>query len=210
MKFLVFCAVCVLLTACHTPVKSQLESDPLIASTFTAQEIADLDIILNFFETRICHAWNIPADRTLSCYDKFLEKIAVAQGTGTIYIPIAYHAQQSMYGKLSPAAFTDIWQIGKGADVETGETQYSMRINPDGNYTRFLDALRKEHLIFHAYVESFLSTQTLSGPMIEGILINYLQFDTQDVKVRLLIAMHYLTLNDMYERHGQPNPGADE
>jgi hypothetical protein len=129
--------------------------------------------------------------------------VASAQRTGTIYVPIQFAAQKKMYQKLSPGAFTEIWLRGIAVNQETGDTTERMNLSYNGKFMRFLETLAQEYPLLGAYLKSFREEQGMNSVMIESFLYNYHLYQVSDVRVRLLFALHYLTINDIYERKNE-------
>jgi len=186
--------------ACNEGAKHALASDATIREIFTPSEINDLSTVMTFFEAQICDMLNVQSDSIIDCYNHFLMNVASAQRTGVIYIPVQFDAQQQMYTQLSPAAFKEIWVLGKGMNQETGEATERLALSYDGKFMRFLEALKADYPLLGAYHKSFSEERAMNATMIEAFLYNYHFYNLQDVRVRLLLAIHYLTINDMYER----------
>ena len=199
-------------TACQPAKKSPLQSDPTITEIFTEAEIHDLETILTFFDGQICNMLNVRSDSILDCYHTFLMNVAGAQRSGVIYIPVQFPAQKAMYARLSPAAFQEIWLRGAGINQETGETSERIALSSNGKFMRLLERLKEDYPLLGAYHKSFSEEHAMTSVMIETFLYNYQLYNMRDVRIRLLVAIHYLTLNDMYERknaefQGDGTPG---
>jgi hypothetical protein len=85
-------------------------------------------------------------------------------------------------------------------DESTGDTIVRMNLSFSGKYLQFLEALQSDYQIIQAYIQSFKTEQTISPKMIEGVMFNYRLYNMSDLRMRLFIALHYLTVNDIYER----------
>jgi hypothetical protein len=74
------------------------------------------------------------------------------------------------------------------------------RIN--SKYPKFLKELGKEYELIKNYSESLETSGGISPIMIGDILIikKHHQYDLNDIRLQLVLAIHYLTLNDQYER----------
>lgn len=183
--------------------KPQLAADPDIKTIFTEEEINDLTSILDFFEQQICDLTQVQSDSVLDCYQAFFKNVSSAQGTGIIYIPVPFHLQKEMYTRLSDAAFKEIWMSGTAVNQVTGDTTQRLTLNFNGKYMSFLTALRRDYELLEAYKRSFTEERKISTVMIETLLFNYHLLNMNDVRIRLFVALHYLTLNDMYERKNE-------
>lgn len=177
-----------------------LEKYPDVQAIFTEAEIRDLNTILGFFETQICDLMQVYGDSTKHCYPPFFQNVASVDATGVMYVPVPFHAQLEMYKQLSPTAFTEIWLRGTAVDQVTRDTSYRMSLSFEGKYMQFLDSLVTDYQIIDSYRQALKSSRHISRPMIETVLYNGPQYNINDLRMRLFVAMHYLTLNDTYER----------
>lgn len=206
MRYIVFVLPVFFILHCQPAAHQGLDEDATLRSIFDSQELRDLHEILDFFETQICSRLRLPREQLDSCYADFFSIVEIAQGTGVLNIPVQYHAQMDMYSRLSASAFEEIWQMGYGINAVSGDTTWSMRLNPEGKYRYFLQAVQEDYMIFQSYYEAFQSTGQMTASMIETVLYNFRLYNMEDVRVRLLIALHYLTINDSFSREGAPNP----
>jgi hypothetical protein len=78
-----------------------------------------------------------------------------------------------------------------------------MNLSFEGKYMRFLEALKADYQILEAYRKSLSEERMISRVCIETVLYNYHVYNIDDIRMRLFIALHYLTLNDMYERKNE-------
>lgn len=188
------------ISSCQQEKYTGLAAYPDMRAIFTEAEMQDLETILAFFEHEICDLLQVPGDSVLPCYQAFIANVDHAQSTGVLYVAVPFDKQLELYEKLSDAAFTQIWLRGTGVDQATGDTVQRMNLSFDGKYMRFLDTLKIDHQIIDAYTRSFKDEHRMSSKMIEGVLYTAHLYDLSDLRMRLFIAMHYLTVNDMYER----------
>lgn len=195
---------------CQKSDVSELAQNQTVKTVFSPGEIQDLEKILDFFETQICDLANVSRDSLYNCYQAFFKTVGKAQTTGVIYVPIPYAAQQQMYKELKGGGFNEIWMLGIGLNKANGETIERMRLNPDGKWMKFLDELSRQVTIMDAYTKSFREERAMSSLMIENVLYNYHLYNMHDVRMRLFVAIHYLTLNDIYSRKAEQFRGPDE
>lgn len=186
--------------SCQNKSGSLLAADPDIKTIFTETEIKDLETILDFFEGQICELSQVRRDSILDCYDEFFKNVSTAQGSGIIYIPVPFHEQLEMYKKLSATTLQEVWLVGTAVNQTTGDTTERFSLSTEGKYVQFLKALRKDYQILEAYQRSFLQERKMATPMIETLLYNFHLLNLKDIRIRLFVALHYLTLNDLYER----------
>ena len=190
--------------------KSLLAEDPTIQRIFNDEEIHDLEVILNFFESQICDLLQVHADSVQDCYQAFFLSVGTAERSGVIYIPVAYHDQLKMYDQLGPEAFTQIWIAGQVMDREPGISGRRVMLSYDGKYMQFLEALSNHYQILEAYRKSFAQEHRMSPDMINGVLYNYHLYNMGDIRMRLFVALHYLTLNAVFEQKGATDSSSSE
>jgi hypothetical protein len=64
----------------------------------------------------------------------------------------------------------------------------------------FLKTFGEEDSVINNYYNSLDIAGDISPTMFADLAINYKNYNLKDPKIRLIIAIHYLTLNDKYER----------
>lgn len=193
-------AVCFLSSPSCVKKPEGLFGDPDIKFIFTKEEIEDLTIILDFFENEICDVQQVTSTNVEACYHALFENMLKSETTGTLYVPVPFHKQLGMYKTLTDGAFTDIWKRGTAVNQETGDTTIRMNLSLDGKYMQFLDSLNADYQILDAYKNSFKKEKKISRAMIETVMYNSQQYNLSDPRMRVFLALHYLTLNDVYER----------
>ncbi len=70
----------------------------------------------------------------------------------------------------------------------------------EGAFEIFLSNLAKENKGIEYYHTTLIKTGDITPSMVSNILINYKYYNIQQPEIRLIIAIHYLTLNDQYHR----------
>jgi hypothetical protein len=190
----------VLALSCQQAEHSGLASYPDVRVVFSETEIGDLNTILNFFEHQICDLLQVQSADVRDCYQALFQMMERAEKTRILYVPVPFDAQKEMYSHLSATTFKEIWIRGTGVESATGDTLERIHLNFDGKYTQFLDSLKTDHRIIESYVATLKRELTINSTMIEGVMFNYRLYDMNDLRMRLFIAVHYLTINDMYER----------
>jgi hypothetical protein len=200
MKKWVLLLIIILLYSCKAKEESTLykmKSDDLLSASFTKSELKDLATIVDFFETQICDEYNDGKKENLKdCYDKFNIKDKIAYSEGTYFKFIDIEAQRKMYKKLDSTTVYEIWRHGR-CYPDSLKTPINLGLRAwDGNYHDFLVKAGKEHQLIKEYVHSMSVANGLSPGNISMITHNYDQFDINDSKIRLLFAIHYLSLNE--------------
>ncbi len=117
---------------------------------------------------------------------------------------INFDKQTKLYETLSPSIFSEVWSFNKSLKYnayDSFDTLKSISYARNGKYVEFLTQIGKDYPIVASYLQSFQNAGDLSPSMVAGFLRDYDQFDLSDPKIRLIVAVHYLTSNDQYLRH---------
>ncbi|MEM6298079.1 MAG: hypothetical protein AAF740_05250, partial [Bacteroidota bacterium] len=169
-----------------------------VNKTFEADEVQDLEKIVNFFNESICESENLESTNVLNCYEQYFKRMLKAEETGIVEIQISYEAQEKLMKEINPRSFDQIWTYRKTWRKGT-DTLEVVDINYDGKYIKFLKEFGKENIKAKYYAERFEATGDISPSMFADVLVNYKDYDVRDERVKLLIAIHYLTQNDQFK-----------
>ncbi len=189
------------LIGCSTSNREKLESNSTITTVFNKSEIRDLTKILEFFNEQICAAQNVDKNNLLDCFQSFFMRLAEADQTGSIEIRIPYEEQQNMYKQISDSTFNQIWLFEKIWNRHSTDTLKHINYKYDGKYVEFLSALSKEDEVIRNYYENFKALRGISPSMVAELVKNYDFYNINDIRIRLVVAIHYLTMNDQFERN---------
>jgi len=199
MKHFLVCSVLLTTFSC-SQVDESLRNDRLIRNAFSKSEIDDLERMLTFFETQICCAQDISSTSILECYKAFFARMDKDEELGIYNIDIPFDNQRSLYGQISDSTFNDLWKFGRTWKVDAPDTMKYMTFNFDGAYFKFLQSFGQENKHIMDYYDACKISGSISPSQSAKILKMSDLYDISDVKIRLFIAIHYLTLNDQYER----------
>ena len=196
MKQLLIIGLILGLTNCSIG-QQKLSDDKIIKKSFSETEIQDLQLLYDFFNKSICDS-----NRDLeNCYDNFFKKVKQAADSGSMYLHIPFKNQLEIYKKFKDSTFYQIWAFGKSWTHENpNDTLREVYYRWDGKFMNFLKKAGKEDEFIKAYHESAEATGGPGPAIIAGIIMNYDKLNIEDIKVRFVIAIHYLTLNDQYKR----------
>ncbi|MAC95547.1 MAG: hypothetical protein CMC96_08595 [Flavobacteriales bacterium] len=196
MKQLLIIGLILGLTNCSVG-QQKLANDKTIKKSFSESELQDLQLLYDFFNQTICDS-----DQELeNCYDDFFKKVKLAADSGSMYLHIPFENQKAIYNEFQDSTFYQIWAFGKTWTRENpNDTLREVYYRWDGKFMDFLRRAGKKDEFINAYHES---VEAAGGPppsLIAGIIINYDKLNIEDPKVKFVIAIHYLTLNDQYKR----------
>lgn len=196
MKQLLIIVLILGLTNCSVGQK-RLVDDKIIKKSFSESEIQDLQLLYDFFNQSISDSESDIED----CYDDFFIQVKQAADSGSMYLPIPFEKQKKVYDKFQDSTFYQIWAFGKTWTPENpNDTLREVYFRWDGKFVSFLKKAGKKDEFIKAYHESVEATGGLVPSIIAGIIMNYEKLNIEDPKVKFVIAIHYLTLNDQYKR----------
>jgi len=200
MKKIIYILIAFFLTNCTFESNSDLSSDILIKKTFNKSEIKDLQKILDFFNNEIC---NSDYKKLNQCYENYcLEIISQIEKTVAFNTNLNYEKQRDLYNKISNNTFKEIWRFQKSLPIyERKDTLKYLVFNYEGKYRKFLNEYGKENYAVKNYAENYNVSADLGPAMIAELSMNYKSFRINELKTKLVIAIHYLTLNDQNWRN---------
>jgi len=187
---------------CATNKSEKLQSNSTINSIFNKKESQDLQKILDFFENSICVSENIKKENINVCYKKYFERLKQeSEKNGNIYLKIPIDEQLKVYKNFKDSTFKEIWQLGKFFPLNTTtDTLKYYSYNFNGKYLEYLKELGKTNKAVDNYTKSFLNAGDMPPSMWASVLMDYENYNIKDIRVKLFLAIHYLTLNDQNER----------
>ena len=191
----------ILLFSSSTVESQNLDSNKSLNKYFTDTEVLDLNNIILFFEQSICASDNTDISLTHQCYISFFKRMEKCIDTGDFDIKISYQNQRELYNQILESTFNQIWSLSQERKFIGNDKVPVITFNYSGNYIKFINTLGKENEIISEYADSYSSAGDITPGMIAMILVNYNRIDITDARMKLVVAIHYLTLNDNYERY---------
>ena len=196
MKKIIYTLLFLVLINCSTKKESNsLYSDTLIQKTFTKNEIKDLQKILDFFNREICKSTQ---ENINDCYLNYCSRIrAEIKKHGMYKTHIDFQKQYEIYKQINSNTFSEIWLFQQSLPLrERKDTLKYLGFNNNTKYIKFLNEYGKENKAVKDYINNFNIASDFGPSMISQVIMNYEAFQIEDIKSKLLIAIHYLTLND--------------
>jgi len=195
MKKLFYATVLFVLMGCKNNSNTSLESFQTITDIFDKSEIEDLNIILNFFNAQICSIEN--KTNITDCYRNFFKRLEASLEEGYLDLRISFQDQQEMYNQISQNTFNQIWTFNKSWHWGSSDTLKSIDLKSGSTkYKAFLESFGKENNTISDYNKWF----TMRGGISRDVLWDYKRYDIRDPRIQLVVAIHYLTINDEFER----------
>jgi hypothetical protein len=200
MKNIIYILIAFFLINCTSESNSNLSSDALIKKTFNKSEIKDLQKIFDFFNSEICDS---NYEKLNECYLNYCLGIkSQIEKNGAFNTNLSFEKQKNLYNKIHNKTFREIWNFQKSLPInKRKDTLKYLGLNYEGKYRKFLNEYGKENKEIENYAERFNVTADLSPSMIAELSFNYESFNIYEMKTKLIIAIHYLTLNDQNWRN---------
>ena len=165
-------------------------------ANFTAEQISDLTEIREFFINQVCES------DFKSCYKETNHDSLQALGIG-LWNKINFGEQKTLYDRIAKSTFKEIWIICKSVNHKTDEEKKSICANAIGKYQKYLSDIGKQNPMIAKYAERINAYGDF--PSLEfqpyNILNNPKNFNLDDPNIQLILAIHYLSLNDQDKRN---------
>ena len=204
MKQLLIIGLILGLTNCLVS-QDKLADNKTFRKTFSKAEIQDLQLLFDFFNESICS--DSEKQDLTKCYQDFFTRMEKSHETGDIQLNIPFDKQQEIYEQFSDSTFFEIWNYGisyrhRDAPLDTFRNVY---LALDGKYLDFLKKTGRKDRVIENYYESVVAVEDIPPSIIAGLLVNHKYYDIEDLRVKFIVAIHYLTLNDHFERKEKIN-----
>ena len=185
--FYLFTLVAFLLyTSC---VKSQ--DNESLKNHFENNEIVELEKLISFFDS-VVQQKTIVKDLALA-YKEFLKKLSESKSAGDAsqYFKFDFKVKDQVSSNL----FDKIWVVEKSYGYKVKDTVLSLNINTSSEYIKLLKSKSKNEVI-KKYYDGILSSGGFSPGVTAHLQHDYNKLDFNDFDNRLIVAIHYMTLNE--------------
>lgn len=177
--------------------KSQYSTTEL-NKNFTSEQVADLDKITEFFKSEMC--LHLDSDFK-TCFERTPHEYLEATGN-PFWMNIDFEKQKKLYSQISQTTFNEIWSFGKASYPDSGLELKSIGAVYNGKYQKFLSDFGNHNKAIKKYGERIAE----AGDFV-SLYLTYWQilkykkdFNLNDPNIQLIIAIHYLSLNDQEKR----------
>ena len=152
--------------------KSQYSATEL-NKNFTAEQIADLKKITDFFKTETCGNMDFA-----KCYKQTNHDSLQAEGKG-FWTKIDFEKQKELYEQISKSTFNEIWMFCESTFYPSETKAKSLCANATGKYQKFLADLGKTNPRIAKYAERIQASGDFNGLDIQywEVLKNKKYFD---------------------------------
>jgi len=185
--------------------QSSLIDNKTFKKTFSVTEIQDIQLLFDFFNESICS--DSKNQELTNCYKEFFKRMEKTEETGDFQLNIPFDRQKDIYQRFSDSTFSEIWSFARnwGYRDAPQDTFRSVYFNPNGKYLAFLKRTGRTNKVIKNYYELLVVAGYITPSILAIVLLNYDNFDINDVRVKFIVAIHYLTLNDQFERKEKIN-----
>ena len=171
--------------------------------TFDQPETQQLVKLLDKFDQALCRIESKNQDNVEDCYKSFFNRIWNEVQQGGYDVGIDKETYEDIVSVLSDELKNKIWFQGVGI-INRRYPSNSRNIYPDTvvslsiGHTDYFEYLQNEVAGINSntklYVDRLEATGSISPSMFADVVENYTQYDVTDDRLKLLIAIHYLTL----------------
>jgi len=173
-------------------------------NNFTENQISDLKLITDFFTEQICN------DNTnmifKDCFKKLLPEIIETKNNPFVE-NIDFTEQKEIYNSIDKSTFNEIWRFGKSTNLKTKIERKNLRAKLNGKYIDFLKGVEENNEFIEEYVKMInVIGDFESIGYLQNNIYNYPdKFDLNDPNIQVIIAIHYLSQNDHFNRKERLN-----
>lgn len=191
MKILFFIPILFIAFSCSNQKQNDFSNDKTITDIFSKTEISDLLKIQHFFDKNIGLDKANKQKKLDEVYSKFFLKNSKIDQQEDLKLSIRFDNQKELYTQLDKKTFNDIWKVSSKSK--------RLSLNPKGKYASLLKEVGKKDSVINNYYNGLQRVGDISPSIVSDLLKNYKNYNIKNPKVRLMIAIHYLTLNDQFD-----------
>jgi len=192
-KILIF--LLIIFSGCTSEKKNLLKDN----NTFTVKETAQLNSFLEDFDNTIAKIQETGSSDIETNYYSFFERLRNQSKDGILNIGIDQESQNRLEARINKDLTDELWSRMYYNNVRSEALQDSCFrniIHSRGKLFQFLETeVAPDYPVIHADVEKLRIAGETSPPLIATILFHYENYNIQDDRVRLFIALHYMGLN---------------
>lgn len=173
-----------------------------LKSNFSTEQISDLNKISAFFKNQMC--LNMDSDLG-TCYKRIPHEYLEATGNG-FWTNIDFEKQKELYKEISKSTFDEIWMFCNSTEYPSGKESKSLCAVSNGKYYKYLQSLGNKNPRIAKYAERINASGDFNGLDIQywEVLKNKKYFNLKDPNIQLILAIHYLSINDQQMRNERP------
>jgi len=167
-------------------------------NNFSKEQISDLNKITEFFKENVCT--NINSDFK-TCYRETNHDSLIDSGYG-MDLKINFDKQKELYKQISKSTFNEIWRFSEYTNL-SGTKAKSIDLVSTGRYQKYLKDIGKTNKIIAKYAYKIEAVGTFMPQDIVywEVLHDQKHFNLDDPNIQLILAIDYLTKNDILFRN---------
>ena len=172
-------------------------SESELKAHFNKEQISDLNEIRTFFINQICDS------DFKTCYEQTdHDSLLFNEGTG-IWKNINFEEQKKLYERISKSTFNEIWDFCDITYYPSKTKTKFICVAYEGEYLNYLSDIGKVNPKVEKYVDELKATGDFHPLTFsyQNILKDKISFDLNDPNIQLIIAIHYLSINDQTRRN---------
>ena len=171
-------------------------SESELKANFTSEQISDLTEIREFFIKQVCES------DFKSCYEQTKHDSLQASGSG-IWTKIDFNEQKNLYKRISESTFNEIWMFCESTYYPSKTKANDICAVATGKYQKYLAELGETNSRIAKYAERIEASGDFSGMDFQyhEILNHKSSLDLNDPNIQLILAIHYLSMNDQVKRN---------
>jgi hypothetical protein len=168
-----------------------------VQAIFAKQEVQELTKILDFFTNQISEITG-EKDPELT-FRTFMDSVKETSPiSGVLPVLCTKKEQDLFFESLDPAFFKEIWRYDRIYGGEDGAHWRALELKFDGKYVQFLKLLGEVEAIIHKYYADFRMSGSIGASLQASVMLLPEKYDVSDPAIRLVIAIHYLTICYQY------------
>ena len=154
-----------------------------VKTHFTAAEAEDLATLLAFFDREVCGDTALAA-----CYEHAFTKP----------LPIPFTQQKAMLDSLSSPLPYQIWV--RGWQKQGTDSLAFLFYTPQDHYLAYLQSVAADEKTLEPYLSELTAYGDVSAKATRALLQAYQAAGVSDPRIRVVHAIHWLTLHDQQNR----------
>ena len=169
-----------------------------LKDNFSTEQINDLERITDFFKNQLCLNKRSSFKK---CYKKLPHEYLEAIGN-PVWSNINFKKQKELYEQISKSTFDEIWGFSKAIYYNKDVTLKSIGSVYNAKYQKYLIELGKRNEAIKVYANKVVMAGDFPSHYLHysNVIKQKKYYDLNDPNIQLILAIHYLSLNDNLQR----------
>lgn len=157
----------------------------------------DFNLITQFFEEQIGVSPVLDEQAKIDAYDQF--RLNIIRHYEEEGVPLDFNKQRQLYQKLSGYFFSNTWAYGT-VQFSGDSTRYiSLNLRPESELMGHISKKDSSEFIKY-YISTLKNAGDISPSLLAHMTVTLTKSYLENPSVRLLMAIHFLTINDHLNR----------